>query len=118
MEELPRLFRALADKNRLRILSLLRHSCFSVGDLQTVLGLPQPFISRHLAYLRTVKVVKTRREGARICYSLTRANLFSHPLQSFLREVLPFFPAAQADLQKLAECQASGKLRGRPYVPE
>jgi hypothetical protein len=31
----------------------------------------------------------------------------------FLREVLPFFPAAKADLQKLAECIDCGRLKGR-----
>jgi len=118
VDEFPRLFRALADTNRLRILNLLCHSCFCVRDLQTVLGLPQPFISRHLAYLRRVKLVKTRREGLHVCYSLARASLFSHPLQSFLREVLPFFLAAQADLQKLAECKESGKLKGKTSASE
>jgi len=113
VDEFSRLFRALADTNRLRILNLLCRSCLCVGDLQTVLGLPQPFISRHLAFLRKVRLVKRRREGLRVCYSLARANLFSHPLQSFLREVLPFFPAAQADLQKLAQCKGSGRLKGR-----
>ena len=112
MDHVACLFRALADKNRLRIVNLLSRSRLYVGDLQIVLGLPQPLISRHLAILRRVKLVKRRRVGLRVSYSLARAQRLSHPLQSFLREVLPFSPAAKADLQKLAECLDSGRLKG------
>src|SRR3990172_11148564 len=52
MTDFAKLFRALADPNRLRILNILSHQAMCVCDLQAVLGLSQPFISRHLAYLR------------------------------------------------------------------
>jgi len=111
MEQLASLFKALADPNRLRLVNILSQCSICVSDLQTVLGLSQPFISRHLACLRKVKLVRTRREGPRVCYSLARASLFSYPLQSFLREVLPYSPGLQADLERLAECGNSGRLK-------
>ena len=50
--ELATLFRALADETRLRILALLRDGEVCVCHIQGGLQLPQPTISRHLAYLR------------------------------------------------------------------
>jgi ArsR family transcriptional regulator, arsenate/arsenite/antimonite-responsive transcriptional repressor len=46
------MFRAFSDRTRLRILSLLRSREVCVGDLVEILQVPQPRISRHLAYLR------------------------------------------------------------------
>lgn len=61
--EIERLFRALADRTRLRLLNLMADGevcvCFFVEALKT----NQPKISRHLAYLRRAGVVKARREG-------------------------------------------------------
>lgn len=61
--EIELLFRALADRTRLRLLNLMADGevcvCFLVEALKT----NQPKISRHLAYLRRAGVVKARREG-------------------------------------------------------
>lgn len=113
MDQLARLFRALSDPSRLRILNLLSHRNACVSDLQTVLSLSQPLISRHLAYLRGVRLVRNRREGLHVCYSFGTAKLFSYPLQCFLREVLPHTPKLQSDLAKLAECEGAGRLKAR-----
>ena len=47
-----RMFRAFSDRTRLRILHLLRGGELCVCDLVAVIDVPQPKISRHLAYLR------------------------------------------------------------------
>jgi ArsR family transcriptional regulator len=64
------LFRALADRTRLRVLNLLGEDevcvCFLVEILQT----NQPNISRHLAYLRRAGIVATRREGKWMHYRI------------------------------------------------
>jgi len=57
------LFKALADRTRLRLLSLLGDDEVCVCFFVEVLGQSQPKISRHLAYLRRVGVVAARREG-------------------------------------------------------
>jgi len=68
------LFRALSDRTRLRILNLLRAGEVCVCDLVEALGVPQPTASRHLAYLRRVGLVATRREGQWSYYRLTAAR--------------------------------------------
>ena len=67
-----RLFQALADRTRLRLLSLMADGPVSVGYLADQLGESQPKTSRHLAYLRNAGLVSTSREGKWIYYALDR----------------------------------------------
>jgi len=65
-----RLFKALADETRLRIVALLSHGELCVCHLEEALKLSQPNISRHLAILRLSGVVEARREGSWVHYRL------------------------------------------------
>jgi len=64
------LFKALADATRLRILALLAGGEVCVCEIHGALKLPQPTVSRHLAYLRRSGLVTTRREGLWVHYRL------------------------------------------------
>lgn len=64
------LFLALADKTRLRILNLMREDEIAVCYFTEVLGVSQPKISRHLAYLRSAGIVSARREGKWMNYKI------------------------------------------------
>ena len=70
IQSVERVFQALADGTRLRILGLLLAGEVCVCTLHESLGEPQPKVSRHLAYLRRAGLVSTRREGLWIHYSL------------------------------------------------
>ena len=74
MDKPDQLFKAFSDETRLRILNLLAQREHCVCEFQQILKVPQPTISRHLAYLRRTKLVKTRRHGKMILYSLSPAN--------------------------------------------
>jgi ArsR family transcriptional regulator len=65
-----RLFRALGDETRLRIVALLSHGELCVCHLEEALGLPQSNVSRHLAVLRAAGIVRDRREGSWVYYRL------------------------------------------------
>ena len=73
VDELEHLFKALADKTRLRILALLGNNEVCVCHLHDSLGLPQPTVSRHLAYLRKSGLVATRRDGVWMHYQVSRS---------------------------------------------
>ncbi len=68
--DMERLFKALADRTRLRLLNLIGSDEVCVCFFVEVLGTNQPKISRHLAYLRRAGVVETRREGKWMHYRI------------------------------------------------
>jgi ArsR family transcriptional regulator len=72
------MFRAFADPTRLRILHLVQRRELCVGDIVDVLGLPQPTVSRHLAYLRAAGLVTGRKDGLWVFYSLATVESDSH----------------------------------------
>jgi len=67
-------FKALADRTRLRLLSLMTLDEICVCFFVEVIGPNQPKISRHLAYLRRAGLVKARREGKWMHYSISRPS--------------------------------------------
>jgi ArsR family transcriptional regulator, arsenate/arsenite/antimonite-responsive transcriptional repressor len=82
------IFQGLADRTRLRLLNLMRGQEVCVCYFIEILGLPQPTISRHLAYLRRRKLVSARREGKWMHYRIsvpkdpTVRSLLSSKLQA------------------------------------
>lgn len=114
-----RLFRALSERPRLRILHLLRSGELCVGDITGVLRLPQPTVSRHLAYLRRAGLVSARARGPWMFYALA-------PLPEPARELLEHgldlqasaSPDRAADERRLAAVRRGGgccpeSVRGR-----
>jgi ArsR family transcriptional regulator len=69
-DDLVKVYRALSDETRLRILALLKDGEVCVCHIHGGLRLPQPTISRHLAYLRRAGLVTARRDGVWMHYRL------------------------------------------------
>src|SRR2546421_3667902 len=67
---LEKLFRALADSTRLRLLNLMNGREVCVCYFVEILKTSQPKISRHLAYLRRAGIVAARRDGKWMHYRL------------------------------------------------
>jgi DNA-binding transcriptional ArsR family regulator len=83
-QELADIFAALADTTRLRILEALTQEELCVCDLTAALGLTQSGVSHHLRTLRNLRLVKHRRAGRLVYYSLDDAhigNLFAQGLE-------------------------------------
>ena len=70
LDALETVFKALADRTRLRIIGLLVNGEVCVCDIHDSLGIPQPMTSRHLAYLRRAGLVATRKHGLWVHYRL------------------------------------------------
>ena len=65
-----RLMKVLNHRDRLMLLCEISQGEKCVGELEEFLDIHQPMLSQHLTSLRTSKLVKTRREGKQIFYSL------------------------------------------------
>src|SRR6185436_7107182 len=87
------IFRAFSDRTRLRILSILTQGEHCVGDLVEVLKVPQPKVSRHLAYLRKAGLVEAREQGLWNFYRQAPENL---------GRMLPRFPLVR--IVKIFRC--------------
>ncbi len=111
------LFRTLGDPSRLRILALLAREELSVSELQEILGLGQSTVSGHLAQLRRVGLVATRREG-----SAARSVLAAPPGEDALVALAaasPLSPADAAALDRVRDARAAPAPEGLgpDYLP-
>jgi ArsR family transcriptional regulator len=104
-----RLFRALSDRTRLRILSLLRGGELCVGDLIGILRLPQPTVSRHLAYLRRCGLVTARARGLWMFYALAPVSAPTcEVLERGLELGAASWPGSAGDARRLAAVRCGG----------
>ena len=69
-EDLCQTFKALGDASRLKILWALKHQEMCVCDLAALLGISESAVSHQLRLLRTLRLVKNRREGTILYYRL------------------------------------------------
>jgi ArsR family transcriptional regulator len=104
LTQMERLFRALGDSTRLRILGLLLTGEVCVCHIHESLRIPQPKTSRHLAYLRRAGLVETRRDGLWVHYRLAVA---SDPvlriIQQAVAQALRHVDAVQKDADRLED---------------
>lgn len=109
--DLEVLFKALADRTRLRLISLIGDSEVCVCFLVAILKTSQPKISRHLAYLRRAEIVAGRREGKWIHYRLTDPP-DEHAARIFreVRTSLAEYPELQRDREKLMQVCCAPQL--------
>ncbi len=77
MDDVIKIMRLLADATRLRVITMLQSGELNVTSLCKRLSLAQPTVSHHLGLLRAMGLVKTRRKGKQVFYSLNSENIES-----------------------------------------
>lgn len=75
LKELADFYKIFADSTRIKILCVLLESEMCVCDLAEVLGMTQSAISHQLRVLKQMKLVKNRREGKTVYYSLADGHI-------------------------------------------
>ena len=76
--QLDSVFKGFADPTRIRILSALAAGELCVCDIVDILRLPQPTVSRHLAYLRRTGLVEATRDARFAHYRLAEPEYAVH----------------------------------------
>jgi len=107
-----RLFKALSDETRLRIVALLSHGELCVCHLHEALGLSQPNVSRQLAILRAAGVVEDRRDGKWVYYRLLRQP--DPDCERQLRSLVKAFAKREVirgDVEQLVKIRGPGACR-------
>jgi ArsR family transcriptional regulator len=100
------MFRAFSDRTRLRILAMLGRGELCVCDIVGVLDVPQPKVSRHLAYLRRTGLVVARRDGLWMHYRLAPPrNALHQKLLDCVACCFDDLPQLARDAKKLSKCR-------------
>jgi ArsR family transcriptional regulator len=74
-ERAAAIFRALGDPQRLRLLIMLEARSSCVSELADALSEPLPAVSQRLRVLKSERIVRSRREGKHVYYSLADAHI-------------------------------------------
>lgn len=77
MQQLLLIFKALSEETRLRILRLLEKEELCVCDITESLNMTQPNISFHLGMLKEAGLIKDRKNGRWVHYSLNESDMFT-----------------------------------------
>jgi ArsR family transcriptional regulator len=103
MKNVTTLFKTLSDESRLRIYCLLHASGeLCVCDIESTLSFTQTKVSRHLAYLRRAGLIKGRKHGTWMYYSVTEPIIAQQiQLLQEITKVLKLDPIALSDVKRL-----------------
>jgi ArsR family transcriptional regulator len=116
--ELAAFFKALADPTRLRILTLLAGGEICVCHVHDALRLPQPTVSRHLAYLRRTGVVARRRDGLWVHYRIAeRLNPHHRAVLDAAIHASGHVAATRTDERRLRKHVQRPSAKRSPVVP-
>ena len=103
--DLAELFRVFGDSTRIKILYALFESELCVNDIAQVVGISQSAVSHQLRLLKTSKLVKFRREGKAMYYSLD---------DDHVRSMIAPVSYTHLDVYKRQERQSAGAYKMRP----
>ncbi len=84
LKKLEKIFKALGDKNRLRIINILSQRSLCVCEINSILPLSQSTISGHLRVLKDAELVEDEKNGFWVEYSLNH----NHPLIAEILEIV------------------------------
>ena len=103
MKEMVKVFKAVADPNRIRILKMLQQKKMCVCELSAVLGITQPSVSRHLSMLRDAGLVRDERDSQWINYELCeeKVNKYAPVLMGHIRKWINEDPRISRDAAML-----------------
>ena len=103
MSDTVRVFKALSDGTRLRILNILLERECCVCEVMQVLGISQPSASRHLSILHDAGLLKAKKQGIWMNYAVDPGDMpaYAQEIIKGVRLAMAEMPEARADRQKL-----------------
>jgi len=103
LKNIEKIIKALADKNRLRIVCLLSEKKdLCVCEITDIIGLSQPTISSHLRLLENASLIESYKDGLWVNYNInSRSGLFSRKLVEMICKDLKKDKQIISDLKEL-----------------
>ena len=105
MRDLIKVFKALSDETRIRLLKLLQQRELCVCELMQALDMTQSRVSRNLGILKDAGLLKDRRDGLWVHYSLNEKsfNKYAGPLLELLKGWADYDEVVLKDLEELSK---------------
>ena len=105
MRDHLKIFKALSDKNRLRIVKMLEKKPMCVCEITAVLNLAPSTVSKHLSLLHEAELIDDRKDGKWVNYSLPKKSQipFVSEILKLLSRSLGDDPAVLTDMKKAAK---------------
>jgi ArsR family transcriptional regulator len=91
MKKVIRIFKALSDPNRLRILKMLERRSLCLCEISAVLNLAPSTVSKHLSILREADLISDHKEGKWVNFHLNKdtSQRYAREMLAFLETNLP-----------------------------
>ena len=120
MRDIVKVFKALSDETRLRILMLIEQQELCVCEVIQILGMGQSRVSHHLNILRDAGLAKARRQGTWIfyCSAGSESSLHHARIVETLKDWIKDRHLVRADLAYLEKCVANRGKSGCCPLPE
>jgi len=118
LRDLVKVFKALSDETRIRLLKLLQQRELCVCELMQALNMTQSRVSRNLGILKDAGLVRDRRDGLWVHYSLNKEsfNIYAGPLLRLLRDWANNDEVILEDLRALSEAVRLSEVSERCAV--
>jgi len=105
MKKTAKIFKALSNDTRLRIMALLSQNELCVCQIEKLLNINQTTASRHLIILKYSELVKDRREGLWIYYSIvTPKDEIGKRIFGCFDELIKKYPELRVNLKTINSC--------------
>ena len=101
MRDFIRVMKALSDPNRVKIVKMLQNKVMCVCEIQAILGLAQPTVSKHLQVLENAGLVNYQKDGLWVNYHLTDGN--SNPYVATLLGNLKHWLDDESEIARIVE---------------
>lgn len=103
MRKLVKIFKALSDPNRIRILKMLEMRSLCVCEIREVLNLASSTVSKHLSILRDAELILDHKDGKWVNYQLNRSanEMYVSELLPLLAQWLPDDEIIRTDAEKV-----------------
>lgn len=115
MKILMKVLKALGDQNRIKILKMLEKRDMCVCEIREALRISQPGVSKHLKILEDAELVRSRKEGMWVNYSLNMdpGNPYSRDMVNRIKLWLTDEPEVQKLLDVLPTISKDRIMRGK-----
>jgi ArsR family transcriptional regulator len=102
MRDFLKITKALSDKTRVRIFKMLQYKAMCVCEVQTILGMAQSTVSKHLQLLEDAGLITSTKEGLWVNYKLAKDshNVYAVPVARYLVGILDDDSQVVADREK------------------